>query len=406
MMGQGAGLQGNVDAGFAARVRGSSGPVHPYPCLASIHRRCTEATLVSKRRTTRAKSVFTAVGFAVALLAATLAAPMGAAAAYPEVSTDCPAGNLDYGIDHWNKIYPGIAQPDRGVTLCQGMGGALANEVYAYLQIVRPAAGGRLRVVSQRACDATLSCSDEESWEHQFVKHTAEDWFMNFDDFVPPLLDVDSTNLFSTTNAGFFVDTDNSHPTSALSLPEVKIEYPGSAVSTSGWAFGNHLDPAWGATKEGIGMTNPQDLQQPQWFAAFPAPTEYTFDDILSHLERPEYLTDGLFGFDMAQTSADEYARRTVVGTKMYLAAPDVYGAEAVILTTTHHYSLEELGAFFVDMGVYGPEYEHDARLQLDGGNSTSMFNKLGGVYSIQSSYPTGARKVPEVLAVYEAPEE
>ena len=319
---------------------------------------------------------------------------------YPADPNECPPPSPDQGIDHWNKIYPGIAEPDRGVTLCVGMGGALANEPYAYLQLISPDEGARIHLISDpQECPGPNGCT--AAWQFPFLKRTAEEWFTGMPDINTTL---DPDQLFSVTNAGFFVEDRNDHPTSPLSLPEAKVELPGQQLSSSGWALGNHDDPAWTALKEAAWITDPTQItyggqRVVMWDFGDRWTGAYTEWDAQMYLRGPvgeDEPSDGLVGFTMAQTGVDERARRTV------LAEADGGSGlnDFVILSTAHAYTLPEVSNILDDIGALSYD-----RMQLDGGGSTQTFNKLGGTASLSSNSPFELRKVPEVFAVYEAPE-
>ena len=380
----------------------------------------------------RRRFVSRALCCVAALVAATaMAAPSSALASYPAVQTDCPTGDASgTQIDHWNKIYPGIGQPDRGVTLCVGMGGPLANEPYAYLQIVRPGAGAKMRIVSTVAPQNVQPPGVPSPWggpaETLFEKRTAEDWFTGMATYNEA---PDASNLFSTANAGFFISTTD--PLTKLSLPEAQMDgvtwdnpwwpkQPSGTLDSTGWAIATKDAPApdfaWNADKKylklnALGGLDPLDGLDPEvtqnvTIGDFPQhyneyqdiPTAFLGPYDPFHPDNWWYpqMPDGLVGFTAEQPGADEFARRTMVGIT------DGDGWNAVnILSTAHSYSIGEMGTMLDDLGV-----DSNQRIQLDGGHSAQMFNKLGGVYSLQGTpAPLTERPVPQVLAVFEAPE-
>ena len=270
----------------------------------------------------------------------------------------CPSATYgeDYGVDHWEETYR-----DRGVTLCAGIAPEL-SVVNVNLQIVDLNAGAKIHIVSE-----TAAGSGECYPGTLFNKKTAEDWF----DAIPNLGFAEpSENLFSTTNAGFFISTEGSD-TTALSLPESRFD----TCRSKGWAlatqYENPPDPAWDAAKLRLwfGSYYTQGYQSAgiQQFSG-----HYTdYDAGLYNA----YQQDQLVAFNPMEGDLDQHSPRTFVGVR----ANKVY-----IISIAAYLTLGEVG--YLTGGELGLSDLYYQIIQLDGGGSTQTFNVIGD--NIESSVP------------------
>ena len=322
---------------------------------------------------------------------------------------DCPTTwSESWHVDHFDKVYPNL-QTYRGVILCVGMADQTANIPQVYLQILRPDLGADMRIVSQ-------PMTNYPGILDQFNKHTAEEWFMGMGTYNPvPSAD----RLFSATTAGFFVD-DSDNPTTMLSLAETDSTWvppvypdeppqPNGRTVTWGWAWATAFLPpeeqdfAWNAEKRYL-VDDVQDPARTTQVTIGDFPTHYDTIDyhdgtyLYDYLTGPPYV-DGIVGFNPRQVSgSDQIARRDFVGVRNGVTANQSAYQEVAILTTANAYSTDEMGFMLDDLAI--PESN---RIQLDGGHSAQMFNKLGPTWSMQGSpAPIVERKIPSVLAVYE----
>jgi hypothetical protein len=327
---------------------------------------------------------------------------------------ECPTTwSESWHVDHFDKVYPNL-QTYRGVILCVGMADPTANDPRVYLQILRTDLGADMRIVSDPEHPNGGGGGGLGPLE-QFNKHTAEEWFMGMGTYNPvPSAD----RLFSATTAGFFVD-DSDNPTTMLSLPETDSTYvwpvypdepprPNGRTVTWGWAWATEFYPpeqqdfAWNAEKRYL----VDDYQDPA------RSTEVTIGDFPTHYETINYnngtylwdylpdapMSDGIVGFAPRQPSGiDVLARHTFVGVRDGVTADQSNYQEVAILSTAHVYSIDEMGFMLDDLSI--PESN---RIQLDGGHSAEMFNKLGPQWSMQGSPTPTERRIASVLAVYE----
>jgi hypothetical protein len=280
----------------------------------------------------------------------------------------CPNGGSE-PVTKWVQVYKA-----RGVTFCRGMGGPSAQVKVAYLQIVDFDANAKMRVVSTVAANTPVPRGNAGT---TFTKRTAQTWFTQMGSIISP---PPGGALFSTTNAGFFVDTSSS-ATTALSLPEKT----GGSTSSQGIALLNQSDDAWEANKRAFGLGNVNAT--PQLFGNYDFGDPNNSHHYTAVMASLPCCWDATVAFDWNQDSGDQWASRTFLGTNR------TTGKRVYILTLMTHSTLQQA------KDILDNTTQATGFIQLDGGGSTQMYNNLG-----TGDTASNSRAVPEVLAVYLPP--
>jgi hypothetical protein len=327
------------------------------------------------RKRGRFRAVITAAALAAGALAA-VSAPNQPAAASGACTPSSSA------IPDWAEA----AAPAGGVTLCVGTHSVLGvAQTDAYVQIVDLSAGAKVRLIA----DPSTSTDPIK-----YNVRTAADW----DSWIRShVTSPDSSRLFSTSNAAFFVD--DSGPPSALSLPFVQTSNtsffsdPGFALISHEQTPGNE-DPAWDQDKRAI--TFGDQNATPQEVHMFDFPMHYTRADLGTPLAPlcsstcPEW--DATVGLTSDFGGSTGSKRRVYVGVS---APPGSFNYTKVYLldTMSSYTALEAKGI----LESFGSQLE----TQLDGGGSTQLY--ANGNHLIDSNVPFTGRTVPMALAVYKA---
>ncbi|NDL59517.1 phosphodiester glycosidase family protein [Phytoactinopolyspora mesophila] len=291
--------------------------------------------------------------------------------------------NQPNGIPHWYNLHD-----ERGVTLCRGevLSGPPPEVPAAVLQIVDLEAGANVSLVSE-----AVDIGSGASTDNEFYKRLAIDWF----DWIESRAAAPApSRLFSTTNASFFTDTSGDR--TALSLPQDSLQWPTDfpfpvANRTYGAALGDHDDPAWGGLKRALKIGNPGNT--PQFVSIEEFPTEYDEADVeatFGGFMNPQCgggdCIYGTVGFQpLYEISGPGVSGRTFVGV--------VPGSKMYILSLDTPVTIEDANEILQSFGSI-------MAIQLDGGGSTQMYAE--GYVEIPSAI---GRTVPDVLAVYLAPE-
>lgn len=336
----------------------------------------------SERRGRRA-ALTSRVATACAAVAALLAVAVPSASAY----VPCPGALHDYNIDDWETRWPTAGADPKGVTLCQGFGGVPLSS-RTWLQIVDLGDGAKVRVHAERAEWVNV----EPYVDSKLRKRTAEDWY----DFIRAADPNDISNryntphpryVFSTTNASFFKDSDNSNPTTKLPLP---MKHSGSTY-TYGVAMVDPNDPDHHAPKRFLRLGGVSNLWDGpvQNVHIGPFPTYYNWpeaDEYMCCTSSPNVIDsiDSTVGFEPDFAIGDA-ARRNYIGT---------YGDTLYILTTDSPFTNAQANGIMqqIQPGMYV--------MQLDGGGSAQLHSAYG---SMDSNIPIFDRMVPDVLTVYRA---
>lgn len=269
-------------------------------------------------------------------------------------------------LDNWELV-----RDDHGVTVCAANWDDDAED--ALVQIVDLSAGAQIQILSDRV----------DPWEvatatNQYEKRNIIDWwnYLRFD--FPGIYP--NERLVSTTNASFFINT-SLDPSTALSMPE-RANQGGPAAHTLGYAFADHGDAAWDRGKRVLRITGSANVQ----LTGFP--THYTESDVYNTFI-PAWK--GTVGFGPFEGDTESESRRTFVGVSPVSGTTKVY-----ILSTAVDMNLGEARHILETFGS-------DLEMQLDGGASTqTALNQ--SPYGFDSYIPLIGRKVPDVIAVYEAP--
>lgn len=340
---------------------------------------------MSIRRRGRGCRATLALRLATVCAAAVTLVPVAAESASAYVP--CPGPISSAEILNWQYRWPTPGADPKGVTLCEGFGSVLRK---GYLQIVDLNDGAKLRLVSQLDPSSPTPSKYEPYTKYQ--KRTVDEWYShikNGNSIQQPA----TTRLFSTTNASFFKDSDNGNPT-ALTFPhrfDLLHETWGAAMWERWGVPTTCPDPNafdYCAAKRLLRIGSPGD--QPQKVGVEPSFTLYDAP-MAEMLLRDGYQQpwqgswDATMGFGPQVQVGDE-ARRNYIGT---------YNNVVYIWTSDKEYTNAQAYDLMqqIQPGM--------SVMQLDGGGSAQMHSEYGWM---DSNIPVLDRKVPDVLAVYQAP--
>jgi hypothetical protein len=318
-------------------------------------------------RATLAARILTIVVVALASL------PFSAAPASAEVDACTPSA--PNALDGWETAYDAL-----GVTMCVVPPPTLGMSPDAVVQIVDLSAGAEIQIHSER-----VDPYEDASSINQYNTRNAEDWYFwirnNMAGYYP------TDRLLSTTNGSFFIDTSGG-PTK-LSLPERTKQTYGGNAHTLGWAYAEPTDAAWDRAKRALLIrgTNGAPVSPEVSIEGFP--THYTQTDVEdTFIWNGPWL--GTVGFAPLEGDSGT-SQRTFVGVSPVSGATKVYilSTHVAITLSEAQYVLETFGS--------------DIEIQLDGGGSTQAYYDVFPYYGDLGS--TAGRSVPDVLAVYTAPE-
>lgn len=308
-----------------------------------------------------------------ALLTGGILAALPASSEPAAVQDDCtPFVSND--IENWSTIYSG-----RGVTACLGTG--IIGEPRAYIQIVDLEAGAKLRLISEETTSPWFPQNPDLFAKRRVVEW--HDWIKDNVSFP------DSSRLFSTSNASFFVD--DSGDETRISLPHMVHDQRVWGTSHSyGHAFYDNGDPAWGALKRALVIGDPLTAAA-QHVEISEFPTHYTQSDVLTAFDclpvcgfGPRKIWDGTVGFQPLYGVVDPERQRTFVG---------VVGSKVIILNAEDFLTLGQAQNIVQSFGS-------QMSIQLDGGRSSQVH--IDTPDGVRAGF--GFRDVPDVLAVYLAP--
>jgi hypothetical protein len=322
-------------------------------------------------------------------MVALLALMAQAASAY----VPCPSGETRTGGIRFANVWGSTRENARGVTLCWGLVRPITTA--GYLQIIDLTDGAKLRL--QTIWDNSGPRGLINQPLTRYWKKTPAEWYSFIkeeraveDEYTfPP-----KAQLFSTTNATFFTETNNSTSTT-LPFPFFGyLEKHSLGVSYIRGLAGIDLD--YEAPKKVFMIGDPYQAERVQAARVGSFPTyypepipeeeeeEWLFIESIMHaggIPEVEDTMEAAVGFT-PEYRVGERVRRNYLGT---------YGNIVYIFTTKVSYTNEEMRSIMQEIQP-GMEV-----IQMDGGGSAAFYSEYREFESPLH------RKVPNVLAVYTA---
>lgn len=307
-----------------------------------------------------------------------------AQASAPEV--DAPACPADYRLQYGSITTPGVA-------LCEGVIGSVAEGFN--LTWVDLTAGAQMRVVSDHVEGSG------HGGDARFHKRSMSGWWdylKNWEGPINPTPD----RLAYVVNAGFMIET--SGTTTPLSLPEIRTE--GQVMST-GYAEVDRTDAAWGVVPKMalfLGDPNSPTRQQANIYGWGDQVTG-AYDVAYVHRVLVPIAYDLASGFPSWKAPFEgDVDRPRTFAFKHYDSdlGHNLLGIMTYMDPLLGGVTLAEMNAEIrriVGWNVGG------LTIQFDGGRSTSYCAEIDTGRYCEYPGPLGGRDVPEVLAVYSAPE-
>ncbi len=323
-------------------------------------------------------------------VAALLAVGAPSASAY----VPCPRPIPDAEILNWQTHWPTSGADAKGVTLCQGFGSVLSK---GYLQIVDLNDGAKLRLVSK--VDARSPTPSRYEPGTLYEKRTADEWYSYIRAGRSVTLPATS-QLFSTTNASFFKNADNSSPT-ALSFSH-RFNYTHETIGMLWREIRDNMPPTGFGCPGGMpafpdvcALKEVLNIGDPSVRGA----QRIVIRGMLSFWDAPqaEYMLgdpDGL-GVPQAWDATVAFDPLHTVGTTSRRNYIGFFLNRVYIFTSDKEYTNLEAESI---MQAIQPGM---TTMQLDGGGSAQFHSAYG---HMDSAIPVLDRKVPDVIAIYRAP--